>query len=84
MQGAVNISVPLFLPKTPHVNYLIQEIEFAEYIDKNGHPVVLIPDAQLPFIRYIAKTNLVNPVKRYAVDLVYKENKAGGKTQMYI
>lgn len=79
MLGAIQINLPLFIPKTPQVCYLAKDTNPSEYLDINQN-VVTLGNSHIPFIRFIAhSTSITVPVKRYFIGDSYAENITGGQ-----
>lgn len=77
--GAYEFELPLFLPKTFTNLQFLNNSRFIEVIDGSGNINILSPFTHLPFIRFMARSNITIPIKRYSIDLSFTKNDAGGK-----
>ncbi|KAJ8322743.1 eukaryotic translation initiation factor 2-alpha kinase [Batrachochytrium dendrobatidis] len=79
--GAVPLTSPLIVPKTNDINQIYLTKKPAELIDSSGNVVQLRHDLTIPFARMVSRLSLsaTLPVKRYAIDQVFRGNLAGGQ-----
>ncbi|KAH6560590.1 hypothetical protein BASA50_001381 [Batrachochytrium salamandrivorans] len=79
--GAVSLSSPLIVPKTNDIDTIYASKRPAELIDSSGNVVQLRHDLTVPFARMISRMSLpLNlPLKRYAIERVFRGNLAGGQ-----
>jgi translation initiation factor 2-alpha kinase 4 len=80
--GALQVSIPLMIPKSEKVASIYESKRPAEFLDRNGDIVQLNHDLTVPFARSIAQIaddTTVYPLKRFSIDRVYRNNAAGGQ-----
>lgn len=80
--GALQILPPHILPKSEIIQSIHSAKKPAEYLDQNGDVVHLIHDLTVPFARSLAQTteeNLTFPLKRFAIETVFRNNLARGQ-----
>ncbi|KAJ3070004.1 hypothetical protein HK102_006784, partial [Quaeritorhiza haematococci] len=79
--GAVEITSPMFLPKTTNTAYATAgSIKNVELVDSSGTVVQLPTNGTFPFARFIARVPPFHGrLKRYAFEYVFRNNVAGGQ-----
>lgn len=85
--SALKFSSPILLPKTDNINQLFQQKRACEYLDFEGNVVMLPYDLTIPFARMISRIqneSIQYPIKRYAVDHVYRRNESFGQPSTFI
>eukprot|EP00842_Homolaphlyctis_polyrhiza_P005296 jgi/Hompol1/5768/HPOL_004721-RA len=79
--GAVPLLSPLIVPKTDDISDIYVSKRPAELLDSTGNIVQLRYDLTVPFARMISRMSLppTLPIKRYAIERVFRGNVAGGQ-----
>lgn len=71
--GAAPLAIPTLLPKNPE-----EDDSWVYFMDHGGLIISLPHDMRVPFARYVARCNDACPLRRYAIEKVYRSRKVFG------